>query len=250
MAHRKNISIEEKIEAIKYCIENNRNYIKTSEMFNVSYQQIYLWVKKYDISGVDSLEDHRGKQKLKLNDEDKQKLEVHKLQKEIELLKAENLLNRKFEATLPNEKWVTDVTEFKYGDGKKAYLSAILNLYDRSIISYVLSHRNDNPLVFKTLDLAIAYNPMVKGLLHSDRGYQYTSKTFKASMSRVGRCIDNGPMEGFWGSLKSESYYLKRFETFEELEANITEYINFYNIKILQKKLNSLSPLEYRAQAA
>lgn len=76
---------------------------------------------------------------------------------------AENLLNRKFEATLPNEKWVTDVTEFKYGDGKKAYLSAILDLYDRSIISYVLSHRNDNPLVFKTLDLAIAYNPMVKG---------------------------------------------------------------------------------------
>ena len=175
-------------------------------MFNVSYQQIYLWVKKYDISGADSLEDRRGKQKLKLNDKDKQKLEVRKLQKEIELLKAENLLNRKFEATLPNEKWVTDVTEFKYGDGKKAYLSAILDLYDRSIISYVLSHRNDNPLVFKTLDLAIAYNPMVKGLLHSDRGYQYTSKTFKAkldaqgikaSMSRVGRCIDNGPMEGF-----------------------------------------------------
>ena len=171
---------------------------------------------------------------------------------------AENILNRKFKATTPNEKWVTDVTEFKYGDGKKAYLSAILDLYDRSIISYVLSHRNDNPLVFKTLDLAIAYNPMVKGLLHSDRGYQYTSKAFKAkletqgikaSMSRVGRCIDNGPMEGFWGILKSESYYLKKFETYEELESDIIEYINFYNTKRLQKKLNSLSPLEYRAQA-
>ena len=153
---------------------------------------------------------------------------------------------------------MTDVTEFKYGDGKKAYLSAILDLYDRSIISYVLSHRNDNPLVFKTLDLAIAYNPMVKGLLHSDRGYQYTSKAFKAkletqgikaSMSRVGRCIDNGPMEGFWGILKSESYYLKKFETYEELESDIIEYINFYNTKRLHNKLNSLSPLEYRAQA-
>lgn len=171
---------------------------------------------------------------------------------------AENILNRKFQATFPNEKWVTDVTEFKYGDGKKAYLSAILDLYDRSIVSYVLSHRNDNPLVFKTLDLAIAHNPMAKGLLHSDRGYQYTSKGFKvkldtqgikASMSRVGRCIDNGPMEGFWGSLKSESYYLKKFETYEELEIDIKEYINFYNTKRLQKKLNSLSPLEYRAQA-
>lgn len=95
MAYRKNISIEEKIEAIKYCIENNRNYSKTSKMFNVSYQQIYLWVKKYDISGADSLEDRRGKQKLKLNDEDKQKLEVRKLQKEIELLKAENLFLKK-----------------------------------------------------------------------------------------------------------------------------------------------------------
>lgn len=172
---------------------------------------------------------------------------------------AENILNRKFQATFPNEKWVTDVTEFKYGDGKKAYLSAILDLYDRSIVSYVLSHRNDNPLVFKTLDLAITRNPMAKGLLHSDRGYQYTSKGFKvkldaqgikASMSRVGRCIDNGPMEGFWGSLKSESYYLKKIETYEELELDIKEYINFYNTKRLQKKLNSLSPLEYRAQAA
>lgn len=171
---------------------------------------------------------------------------------------AENILNRKFQATFPNEKWVIDVTEFKYGNGKKAYLSAILDLYDRSIVSYVLSHRNDNPLVFKTLDLAIARNLMAKGLLHSDRGYQYTSKGFKvkldaqgikASMSRVGRCIDNGPMEGFWGSLKSESYYLKKFETYEELEVNIKEYINFYNTKRLQKKLNSLSPLEYRAQA-
>lgn len=172
---------------------------------------------------------------------------------------AENILNRKFQATFPNEKWVTDVTEFKYGNGKKAYLSAILDLYDRSIVSYILSHRNDNPLVFKTLDLAIAHNPMAKGLLHSDRGYQYTSKGFKvkldaqgikASMSRVGRCIDNGPMEGFWGILKSESYYLKKFETYEELELDIKEYINFYNTKRLQKKLNSLSPLEYRAQAA
>ena len=94
---------------------------------------------------------------------------------------------------------------------------------------------------------------MAKGLLHSDRGYQYTSKGFKVkldktSMSKVGRYIDNGPMEGFWGSLKSESYYLKKFETYEELD--IKEYINFYNTKRLQKKLNSLSTLEYRAQAA
>ena len=116
---------------------------------------------------------------------------------------TENILNRKFQAIFLNEKWATDVTEFKYGDGKKAYLSAILDLYDRSIVSYVLSHRNDNPLLFKTLDLTIAHNPIAKDLLHSVSGYQYTSKDFKvkldaqgikASMSRVGRCIDNGLM--------------------------------------------------------
>ena len=68
---------------------------------------------------------------------------------------AENVLNREFTAEKPNEKWVTDVTEFKYGSSKKAYLSAILDLYDGSIISYVLGHSNNNYLVFKTLDQAI-----------------------------------------------------------------------------------------------
>lgn len=95
MAYKKNISIKEKIEAIKYCIENNKDYRKTSEVFNISYQQIYLWVKKYEKGGINSLEDRRGKQKLELNDEDNQKLEVRRLQKEIELLKVENLFLKK-----------------------------------------------------------------------------------------------------------------------------------------------------------
>ena len=69
---------------------------------------------------------------------------------------AENILNREFTAEKPNEKWVTDVTEFKYGSSKKAYLSAILDLYDGSIVSYVLGHSNNNQLVFDTLDQALA----------------------------------------------------------------------------------------------
>ncbi|WP_336604370.1 IS3 family transposase, partial [Paenibacillus sp. MMS18-CY102] len=68
---------------------------------------------------------------------------------------AENLLNREFQAEAPNEKWVTDVTEFKYGHGQKAYLSAILDLHDKTIVSYVLGHSNNNPLVFQTLELAL-----------------------------------------------------------------------------------------------
>lgn len=172
---------------------------------------------------------------------------------------AENVLNRDFNAEYPNEKWLTDVTEMKYGASQKAYLSAILDLYDGSIVSYVLGISNNNALVFKTLDLALEGSPGATPLLHSDRGYQYTSSSFKRkiekaemihSMSRVGRCIDNGPMEGFWGTLKCEKYYLNKYNTFEELKKDIEEYIQFYNHERLQKKLNGLSPIEYRANAA
>lgn len=119
---------------------------------------------------------------------------------------AENVLNRNFRAEKPNQKWLTDVTEFKLADGKKAYLSAILDLGDRSVVSYVLGHSNNNQLVFETFDLAVAANPDAKPIFHSDRGFQYTNRQFKnkldnigatQSMSRVSRCIDNGPMEGF-----------------------------------------------------
>ncbi len=164
---------------------------------------------------------------------------------------AENKLNREFYADKPNQKWLTDVTEFKLTNGKKAYLSAILDLGDNSIVSYVLGSSNNNQLVFNTLDKAIDDNPDAKPLFHSDRGFQYTNKIFKnklnkinatQSMSRVGRCIDNGPMEGF-----GEMYYLRKFDTYEELEQAIDEYIDFYNTKRLQKKLKSMTPIEYRS---
>ncbi|WP_236907521.1 IS3 family transposase [Clostridium saccharobutylicum] len=172
---------------------------------------------------------------------------------------AENLLNREFTADKPNQKWLTDVTEFKYGNSKKAYLSAILDLNDKSIVAYVLGHSNNNELVFNTLDLALTASPGARPMLHSDRGFQYTSYGFKRklilaeitqSMSRVGKCLDNGPMEAFWGMLKCEKYYLNKYNTYEELSSAIDEYIDFYNTKRLQKKLNGLSPLEFRALAA
>lgn len=172
---------------------------------------------------------------------------------------AENLLNRDFTAEGSNEKWLTDVTEFKYGNGEKAYLSAILDVFDKSIVAYVLGHSNNNSLVFTTLEKAIQAAPGARPMLHSDRGYQYTSLKFRdmleasgmtQSMSRVGRCIDNGPMECFWGLLKSEKYYLNKYHTYEQIQADIEEYIEFYNTKRYQKKLNGRSPLEYRALAA
>lgn len=171
---------------------------------------------------------------------------------------AENVLDRNFQAKQINEKWLTDVTEFKYGKGQKAYLSAILDLGDRSIVSYMLGFSNNNTLVFNTFDLAIKNNPEANPLFHSDRGFQYTNNVFRAkldqagctqSMSRVSRCIDNGPMEGFWGTLKSEMYYLKKFHTYSELELAINEYIHFYNYERYQAKLNGLAPIEFRNQA-
>ena len=170
---------------------------------------------------------------------------------------AENILNRDFHADKPNEKWLTDVTEFKYYVGsnvKKLYLSAILDLYDRRIVAYKIGDSNNNHLVFSTFDEAVEHNPDAHPIFHSDRGFQYTNKVFHQklvdagmiqSMSRVGRCIDNGPMEGWWGILKSEMYYLRKFTDKNELLSAIEEYISYYNTCRYQIKLSCMTPLEY-----
>lgn len=168
---------------------------------------------------------------------------------------ADNILNREFTSNKFGTKWLTDVTEMKYGVQSKAYLSAILDLADKSIVSFVVGHSNNNELVFRTFDIARKTYPDSKPIFHSDRGFQYTSKIFKKkledagmiqSMSRVSRCIDNGPMESFWGMMKSEMYYLTKFNTYEELEAAVIEYIDYYNKHRYQKRLNCMTPLEYR----
>jgi len=170
---------------------------------------------------------------------------------------ARNYLNRDFHADAPNEKWLTDVTEFKYYSGievHKIYLSAILDLYDRRIVAAKIGDHNDNPLVMNTFDEAVALEPDAHPLFHSDRGFQYTSKQFcvrlkkhhmKQSMSRIAHCIDNGPMEGFWGILKREMYYGKRFTSKEELLAAIESYITYYNTERIQRKLCRMTPAEY-----
>lgn len=168
---------------------------------------------------------------------------------------AENVLNREFYADEFGKKWLTDVTEMKYGTDRKAYLSAILDLGDKSIISFVLGHSNNNDLVFRTFDIAHQEYPNAKPVFHSDRGFQYTTKTFKKklddadmtqSMSRVSRCIDNGPMEAFWGMLKSEMYYQRKFNSYDELEAAVIDYIDYYNNHRYQKRLGCMTPIEYR----
>ena len=171
---------------------------------------------------------------------------------------AENILNREFHADNLNEKWVTDVTEFKYGTSfdhiHKLYLSVILDLCDRRPVAYVIGDHNNNQLVFDTFDLAVKDNPDAHPIFHSDRGFQYTSRAFHKklidagmtqSMSRVAHCTDNGPMEGFWGILKREMYYGRKYHTREELVQAITAYIRYYTNDRPQRGLGILTPIEY-----
>ena len=139
----------------------------------------------------------------------------------------------------------------------KVFLSAILDLFDRRIVSFVIRDHNDNPLVFDTFRAAVEANPDAHPLFHSDRGFQYTNRTFHAmledagmqqSMSRIAKCIDNGPMEGFWGILKRERYYGKRFTDRNTLVKMIEDYIDYYNTERLQRKLGILTPMEKHAQ--
>ncbi|MDT2236032.1 IS3 family transposase [Paenibacillus larvae] len=161
-------------------------------------------------------------------------------------------MNRDFESSEFGTKWLTDVTEMKYGNQNKAYLSAILDLSDKGIVSFVVGHSNNNELVFKTFDIAHMTYPDATPLFHSDR-VSNIHKIFKKKLRRCRynskhvrgiRCIDNGPMESFWGMVKSEMYYLRKFYTYEELEAAVIEYIDYYNTRRYQKRLNCMTPLE------
>ena len=165
-------------------------------------------------------------------------------------------LKREFSADAPNEKWLTDVTEFKYYVGpeiRKLYLRAILGLYDKRIVAYKIGYSN-NPLVFENFDEAVSLNPDVHPLFHSDRGFPYTNRIFynklrkakiRQSMSRVGRCSDNGPMESFWGMQKSEMYRLRRFANRDNLIHAVENCIYFYNNSRCQKQLHCMTPMEF-----
>jgi len=171
---------------------------------------------------------------------------------------APNILNRNFCASKSNEKWVTDVTEFSL-QGKKLYLSPVLDLFNREIISYSLSERPVMDMVNTMLSDALSVlSPEESPLLHSDQGWQYRmagyqeklkAKGVVQSMSRKGNCLDNAVIENFFGTLKSECFYPGQFCSIEELKPAIQDYIHYYNNERISLKLKGLSPVEYRTQA-
>lgn len=171
---------------------------------------------------------------------------------------APNILKRDFKAERPNQKWVTDVTEFKVA-GEKLYLSPVMDLYNGEIVAYHTETRPRFALVGRMLEHAISrLPPGTTPLLHSDQGWHYRYPDYCArlkeagleqSMSRKGNCLDNAAMESFFGTLKSEYFYRERFQSVAELEAGLAEYIHYYNHERIKMKLNGLSPVAYRTQA-
>jgi transposase InsO family protein len=173
---------------------------------------------------------------------------------------AKNCLKRRFNANRPHKRWLTDITEFKVGD-HKLYLSPILDCYNNEIISYTLSRRPTYDLVSTMLDEALNQTKAHRHkslMLHSDQGWHYQMPQFsdtlknnqiKQSMSRKGNCLDNALMEGFFGTLKSETIYIEKPNNIDELEKQIHEYIHYYNNERIQLKLKGLSPVQYRTQS-
>jgi len=171
---------------------------------------------------------------------------------------APNLLQRQFEATGANQKWVTDVTEFKV-NGQKLYLSPVMDLYNGEIVAYQMDRRPSFELVNSMLKKALAKLPRKdKPLLHSDQGWHYRMPEFRRklarreltqSMSRKGNCLDNAAMESFFGTLKSECFRQQRFTCVEQLRQTLERYIHYYNHERIKLKLKGLSPVQYRTQS-
>lgn len=238
----KNADIEQKIAEIFH--KNNGNYgyrritLALRKIWTINHKKVQAIMQKLGLKGKCK----RRKYRSYLG-------EVGKI--------ADNLLERNFHTTQPNEKWVTDVSEFKCTQGK-LYLSPIKDLFNDEIIAYDVSRTPNFEQITRMMAQAVVKLKGAKPILHSDQGWQYQMAGFRAilkrngikqSMSRKGNCLDNGAMESFFGRLKTECYFGNRFETFEQLEQTIHDYIHYYNNERIQVKLKGLSPVEYRTQS-
>lgn len=170
---------------------------------------------------------------------------------------APNELQRRFEATAANQRWVTDVTEFNVA-GEKLYLSPVLDLYNGEIVAFETARRPKFELVASMLKKALSkLGANEAPLLHSDQGWHYRMPAYRSmlderkmvqSMSRKGNCLDNAAMESFFAVLKTEFFYMTKFASVDELVAGIRRYIHYYNHDRIKLKLNGLSPVQFRRQ--
>ncbi|MDQ0178550.1 transposase InsO family protein [Bacillus chungangensis] len=168
---------------------------------------------------------------------------------------APNVLDREFKAEKPNEKSVTDFTEFKLF-GEKLYLSPVLDLFNGEIITYTIGSRPTYSLVSEMLEKAFKrLSEDDELLMHSDQGWHYQMKQYRhalkergitQSLSRKGNCYDNAVMEYFFGIMKSEFLYFKEFESIDHFKLELAKYIEYYNNKRIKAKLKGMSPIQFR----
>ena len=172
---------------------------------------------------------------------------------------VENILQRDFSTTAINQKWTTDVTEFKVC-GKRIYLSGIMDMYSKELIAHTVSFSPNMKLIMRMIKLAYRKTGNPKNIIiQSDQGWQYRHISYKhfikrkkavQSMSRKGNCLDNCMAENFFGLLKTEFYYMNKFSSVEGFKKALVEYIAYYNTERIKIGLNGLSPIEFRAQYA
>lgn len=170
---------------------------------------------------------------------------------------AANILNREFTVDTPYTKLVTDVTEFAVCDDK-VYLSPVMDLYNREILSYSISYSPNFEQTREMLNGLFEVLPTTSTpILHSDQGWQYQMREFQRllkehnvtqSMSRKGNCLDNSCIENFFGRLKTEMFFGEKFLSTEEFIEKLKEYITYYNKERISLKLKGLSPVQYRTQ--
>lgn len=178
---------------------------------------------------------------------------------------AKNLIHRRFDTNIPHQKMTTDTSEFRYYTAdskgnmiiKKAYLDPFLDMYNGEILSFRVSERPNSKAIMEALDEAIERTKdcPYRTTVHSDQGWAYQMKAYVKklkdnnifqSMSRKGNCLDNSPIENFFGIMKQEMYYGRIYHSFEELKQAITNYIYYYNNERIKAKLTGMSPVEYR----
>ena len=243
----KNKDIIEKIKEIYYVNKGRYGYRRVTlelknQGLNINHKKVQRLMKKLNLQSI-----IRKKRKYS-----SYKGQIGKI--------ADNHIKRNFEATSPNQKWFTDVTEFNLR-GEKLYLSPILDAYGRYIVSYDISRSANLEQINHMLSLAFKENENYENLIfHSDQGWQYQhysyqerlkEKKITQSMSRKGNSLDNGLMECFFGLLKSEMFYEQeeKYKTLEELKEAIEDYIYYYNNKRIKEKLKGLTPASYRSQS-
>ncbi|MDU2685187.1 MAG: IS3 family transposase [Streptococcus parasanguinis] len=233
--------------------------IFTEHKGNYGYRRIHL-----ELRNRGSVVNHKKVQRLMkvlgLSARIRRKRKYSSYQGEIGM-KANNLIQRRFEASKPMEKCYTDVTEFAIpASSQKLYLSPVLDGFNSEIVAYNLSTSPNLEQVKAMLDKAFTENHYTNTILHSDQGWQYQhqyyhrfleDKGIQPSMSRKGNSPDNGMMESFFGILKSEMFYgyENTFKSLNQLEQAIVDYIDYYNNKRIKVKLKGLSPVQYRTKS-